>query len=106
MDFPLYDILIKDTTNKDLCIDKKKDFINKISKIDQNGFDMIYVLIQKYYIINNENIENSIPYKGFTEGLENNQDITWNYNNFPNKLKHILYKFVNLHIQKLENNLY
>jgi hypothetical protein len=105
MDFPLYDILSTDAKNKDMNIDKKKDFINKIGKMDQNGLDIIYVLIHKYYNINKET-DDDIPYKGYSEGLETSKNITWNYNNFPNKLKHMLYIFINLHIKKLEDSMY
>ena len=51
--FPLYDKLNKDIQAKDLTAKQKTDFITKIEKMDQNGFNIIYILIKIYAIKEN-----------------------------------------------------
>ena len=107
--FPLYNSLNKDIQKKDLSVREKQDFMSKIKNINNIGQELIYALIQFYYIENeldDENITDVIPYKGITsqneESKSDNCNITWIFTNFPIKLRHILYKFILLHTEKME----
>ncbi len=97
--FPIYNIMIKDTKNSDLTAKQKNDFISKIATIDKNGYELIYALI-KTYEINNEDVPNSfqLPYSGKFV----NNDIHFDLEKIPLKLRQVLYKFINVHIEQME----
>lgn len=100
--FPLYDSLNKKIPSGDLSSKKKKEFIANIKIIDETGRDLIYALIQFYYLQNEDTFED-IPYKGVRKNVVKGKgNLTWNLANFPLKLRHILYKFVLIHIKKME----
>ena len=93
-DFQLYNNLIKDLPSKKLTIREKKDFLEKISNLDENGNELLYVLI-RIFEKKKKKKENKFP---FNSTCENNNEITFDINEFPNKLSQLLYKFINLHI--------
>lgn len=98
--FPLYDKLNKDIQTKELTAKQKTDFITKIEKMDQNGFNIIYILIKIYAI--KENNQNITPYtENFTEN-KNLYDMTWDLKDIPQKLKQILYKFICMHYDQMK----
>lgn len=102
--FPLYDNLAKDIPKKDITTKQKEEFIRKVQCVDSKGRDLIFALIQ-FYLIENEDgyLSEDLPYKGIREknekGLEN---LTWSFNDFPIKLRHILHKFILIHVQSME----
>ena len=102
--FPLYDNLIKDISTKDLSVKQKEEFISKVENIDNKGRDLIFALIQFYYIKNESEISfENIPYKGIYEKNENDlENITWSLSDLPVKLRNILYKFILIHMQSIE----
>jgi hypothetical protein len=70
-----------------------------IKKIDDNTSELVYALIRVYQLENNENISTfTLPYDG--KFIDN--EIKFDLNELPNKLKHILLKFLKMHcsIQK------
>ena len=93
-DFQLYNNLIKDLPSKKLTIKEKKDFIEKIHTLDENGNELIYVLI-RIFEKRKKKKENKFPFN--SESIKDNE-ITFDINEFPNKLAQLLYKFINLHI--------
>lgn len=97
--FPLYDNLSKNIPSKDLTNIQKKNFIKNHRKIDQEGCELVYGLIRMYQMENNEgNTSFNLPYKGkYTDN-----DITFDLNNFPITLRHILYKFLSIHLDKMK----
>jgi hypothetical protein len=102
--FPLFDSLNKDNPKKDLSVKEKEEFINKIQDIDDSGRDLIYALIQ-FYHNQNEEEKNSdtLPYKGIRDSVcKGKEDMTWSFTDFPIKLRHILYKFIKMHFQSME----
>ena len=104
--FPLFDSLNKDIPKKDLSIDEKEEFISKIQDIDNTGRDLVYALIQ-FYNISEENKPNSdeLPYKGIKEEMSKGlQNLTWTFTDFPIKLRHILYKFIKIHMQSVQED--
>jgi hypothetical protein len=92
--FPLYDTLLKDTSNDDLTTKQKNQFMDFIKDIDDIGSELIYVLITMFYLENGEDKNTfKIPYGGkYVE-----TDLTFNLTDFPFQLRQILFKFVNLH---------
>jgi hypothetical protein len=96
--FPLFDSLSNDIPDKDLTLSQKGLFIKRMNKIDKNGHDLVYALIKMYQVENNEeNTSFKLPYNGTF--IENN--INFDLDKFPYDLKHILSKFVNVHIDKM-----
>lgn len=91
--FPLYTSLNKNIVEKDLTLLQKKDMVDKITK-NQDIHELLYALIKTYYIENNGNYF-AIPYRGKL----NDEKIDFDLEDFPKKLKQILYKFITLHIK-------
>jgi hypothetical protein len=97
--FPLYENLLKDLEN--ISVNKDK-FIKLVKDFDNNGYEIIYALIKFYQFKNNkENNMYKIPYGG----KHNKDEIKFDYNELPDDLKKILYKFTIMHtdIIKEEN---
>jgi len=98
--FPLYDTLFNEiTTNEDISDKEKDKFIKMVKNIDQTGYELIYVLIRVYQL---ENSEDKSTFKLPFGGKYSKEDIKFDLNELPNKLKHMLYRFVNIHTKKIE----
>ena len=96
--FPLYDNLLNKTSSSDLTVKQKEEFTKMIKNIDQNGYELIYILIRIFQIENNEDKSTfKLPYGG--KYVKN--DIKFNLEDLPNQLKQILYKFLNIHIKSI-----
>lgn len=100
--FPLYDNLSKDIPKKDLTVRQKEEFIKKIENIDMTGRDLVFALIQFYRLeAGDENMMN-VPYNGVSvNNVKNTVDLSWSLNDFPIKLRYILYKFIILHTNSM-----
>jgi hypothetical protein len=95
--FPLYDDLIKNTPSTDLTIKSKNEFLSLVDKIDPNGQEVLYILIKIYQIEHDENHGFTIPYNGsYVE-----QNINFDLDKLPNKLKQLLLKFLKTHVNSL-----
>jgi hypothetical protein len=96
--FPLYDTLCNDINSKeyekDLTATLKKNMIKKIESLDQDTIELIYALICHYQEQFKESDNCILPYQG---KYTNETDISFDLDLFPNKLKHILLKFINMH---------
>lgn len=95
--FPLYNVISKDIKNKDLTAKQKIEFIKKIDTMDENSIKLIYALIRAYSL-NDGSKFCLIPYGG---NKINQSDISFDLEKFPNKLKQILYKFIDVHDKSL-----
>ena len=62
--FPLYDSLYKEAEDKDISSPHRKFFLSKIEKLDQDGYELIYVLIKIYYLKHNDDSGIVLPYNG------------------------------------------
>lgn len=105
MSFPLYDRLAQDIPSKDLTCKQKQEFMEKVRNIDNNGFELIYVLVQTYNkIYNDEELSTSLPYNGKLDKTKKKgeENVTWNFLDFPQKLRYILYKFIIMHMKNME----
>jgi hypothetical protein len=98
--FPLYDTLFKDVnTNEDISNKEKEQFIKLVKNLDQLGYELMYVLIRVYQL---ENTDDKSTFKLPFGGKYIKDDIKFDLNELPNKLKHMLVKFVDIHSKKIE----
>lgn len=86
-----------DLPEKDLTVLQKKDFLNKIVNLDTEAHNLIFVLIKCYYMENDNGDYMTIPYNGILA----KDRIDFDLLTLPNKLRQLLYKFVNLHGKKM-----
>ena len=101
--FPFYDSIMKDIKNKDLTLKQKNEFITNINKIDSDGAELIYALIRIFQLQNEDNpLTCILPYSG--RFLKKNE-MQFDLNEFPNKLKQLLYKFLTMHIKKMDEDI-
>ena len=91
-EFPLYDTLVKDISDKDITLQQKKDCITKLQSFNSKGYELLYVLIKIHSI--KEGYGEILPYNG---KFLDDKDIEFDIEQFPNKLKQMLYKFILLH---------
>ena len=96
--FPLYDDLKKSAKTKNLSVKNRKEFIKNVSELDKNGHELLYALIKSHYI-STTGVRDStmLPYDA--KLVEGNME--FDFNLFPNILKHILYTFTSKHKQKM-----
>jgi hypothetical protein len=96
---PLYDNLFNEiTTNEDLSDKQKDEFMKMVKTLDVTGYEMIYVLIRVYQL---ENTEDKSTFKLPFGGKFLKEDIKFDLNSLPNRLKHMLYKFINIHVKTM-----
>ena len=99
--FPLYDSLYKEAEDKATSSPRIKFFLSKINSLDQDGYELVYVLIKIYYLKHNDDSGIVWPYNG---KYVNKTDISFDFNTFPNKLKNMLYNFLQAHIKKMDDD--
>ena len=97
--FPLYETLCADICNIDLTTKQKDEFMKLVKNIDTDGSERIYVLIRIFQLENSEDKSTfKIPYGG--KYVKN--DLKFDFNDLPNELKQILYKFIKIHCKTME----
>ena len=96
MNFPLYDTLCNNISSKSISVKNKKIIIGHLENIDETGKELVYALIKIHSIKNSKNTE-SLPYNAVYQ----NNDITWNIDELPGDLQNILLKFLNMHMEKI-----
>jgi hypothetical protein len=95
--FPLYDNLCKNIKKKDLTSKQKDEFIIHVNSMDSDGRELIYALIRTHKQ-QDSSINKGLPYSG----VDSDGSPQFNLDKFPSSLKQILYKFMNLHLQKIQ----
>jgi hypothetical protein len=77
---------------KNLTVEEKRQCIDYISKLDNEGHQLIFIIINSY------NKEYKLEYQGNTiTSKEKNIDIKFNLDSLQLKLQHILFKFASIH---------
>jgi len=99
MDFPLYDSLNINLIDKDLSPSQKDGFIKKVKELDDSGSELMYALIRFHYI-KMENDTLSLPYDCKIQ----KNDMQFDMERFPYKLKQILYTFLKKHAKKMKED--
>jgi hypothetical protein len=98
---PLYESLqLKTSCDSSLDNEKLLEISDLITRLfDKEGFELLYMIIKYYSIIEDNLSINEIPYKPkiIKAGLK------YDFNNFPNKLINMICSFVYLHIKKLDD---
>ena len=107
--FPLYDNLNTEINSSSLTVKEKEEFISQVKIIDKDGRDLVYTLIQYFYLTNKKSEDendDTIPYNGAITPSENNtHTVKLIYTDFPIRLQRILYKYVKLHQKHVKENL-
>lgn len=91
--FPLYDNLnINDLPIHEMTSAEKDGLVELVESLDEDGRERVFVLIKKFYSQQGEgNVR--IPYNG----KQVKKDIKFDLSEMPNKLRHMLHKFVVMH---------
>ena len=98
INLPIYDTLLSSVVNMDLTIEEKNDFMEQIKKLDLNGLERVYVIIRIFHINNsNENTTFNLPYGG----LFIKEEMRFDLEKIPFKLKQILYLFIKIHLNTM-----
>jgi hypothetical protein len=112
--FPLYDMLHKQVSmlpERDAPIpdEEIRALLTKISQMDKNGKDMIYIWIRIHSLRNSNSKLLDIPYGGakLDTKIQDNDlvcDVKFDLRNFPPVLNRMLSRFTDLHIRKLQED--
>ena len=97
--FPLYDNLFVDLPTEEMTVKHKDKFVKLIKEIDQNGSELIYALIRVYQL---ENSDDKSTFKLPYGGKFDKTDMKFDFNDLPNELKHILFKFIQIHTKTMK----
>ena len=95
---PLYQNLRSNSgdVSDDLTSEQKDEFVKRVKLLDENGHEIIYILIRMY-----ENDTTSkfaeLPYGSKSTSKE----LKFDLDNLPNQLKWMIYKFSKLHLDKM-----
>lgn len=106
MSFPLYDVLIKGVSDKELAKDEKIKLMSIIPNLDQKGHDNMYTLIRVHGLKTNTggNVF-EIPYDGKKIDKTVNeisiQDIKFNIDKLPHIVAQLVYKFALIHMETM-----
>jgi hypothetical protein len=83
-------------SEKPLTADEKRSCINMISKLDNEGHQFIFIIINSY------NRDNSLEYSGMTVKLDEKfSDIKFNLSELSGGLQQMIYKFSSMHTAKM-----
>ncbi len=90
-----------DLPERDLSLLEKKDFMRKITMLDQDAYELVYVLIKCFSFEKETSSDTlSLPFGGkLTEGK-----IEFDLQKFPKKLRQLLYRFLCLHGKKIKED--
>lgn len=98
--FFLYDRLVGEITDTtDLKESEKSELIDRFKEIDLSGRELVYAVI-KAYQMKHDNPKNTLhlPY----EGKAQKTGVKFDLEKFPNRLKRMIVRFVEMHILKME----
>ena len=96
--FPLYISVSTGIVEKDLTATQKADFVKKVNKMDLGGHELVYALIKVYYMENANDSPFTLPYGG--KYIDN--DMTFDLDHLPTKLRQIIYKFAKIHVKRMK----
>ena len=95
MSFPLYDLLLNDSKNmSNLLADQKKEIIDNIKLLDQDGLDNLYLLIR--YSARKNNDEKVFNAKYQRKG------VVFKLDGLPEDLQKIIFLFLKRHVSHMK----
>jgi hypothetical protein len=107
--FPLYQHIrqqVVSIENSDLTVEETQTLLEQFRNLDKLGIELIYVLIRVHSLQTMSADQKDyfeIPYQG--DKLETNTNgvfnVKFDLRKFPNPLKHIIFKFIQIHLQKI-----
>lgn len=97
---PLYFNLKKDLKAADLSSEERDEFITKIKLLDEKGIELVYVIIRLYEIETTKMLS-EFPYEST---LFSKNELRFNLESLPIPLKHIISKFLTLHLDKMKED--
>lgn len=102
-EFTLYNTLNMNIPKRDLTIIQKTKLTETIPQLDQNGTDLIYAIIKYHDITIDKTSNNIYNHKKENTSVDGIYDIEWNMTDIPIPLRQILYKFVCLEEQRMND---
>ena len=93
---PLYQNLKSDLPHDDISQSDKEYLNTKIKELDKGGMEILYILIRMYELETTKSMAD-LPYGA---KLLPKAELKIALDSFPNQLKQLVYKFVQLHIEK------
>ena len=98
--FPLYETLLRDTTNKELTNKQKDVLLERIETLDQSGKELTYALIKSYFERCEKKDDVGYLFNCEIKAIDGLNDITWDLVKLPPRLKQILFKFTEMNQQR------
>ena len=99
---PLYDNIYDhinkcNLVNLDLNMEQKISFLKLVKKLDKNESELFYILIRFFQLNHDDGIDSfNLPYKS----KKQKNGYKFDLDNFPNTLKQILYRFLEINTKK------
>lgn len=92
--FPLFDTLnLTDLPTHEMTSTEKDTLVELIESLDDDGKERVFVLIKKFHCLQQPENSIRIPFNG----KQVKKDIKFDLSEMPNKLRHMLSKFVEMH---------
>jgi hypothetical protein len=98
----IYQLYLSLSTNNtfELTKDTSDFFLKNVKNLDEKGQEMIYILIKTFEMENNQVVEAfKLPFEG--SGIPP-KEIKFDLDNFPENLKKIIFKFLNIHLKNMD----
>ena len=96
--FPLYDNLNINIPKKDLTARQKDEIVKNIQTLNHHAKELIYALIQFY--ARETGIQDNLPFNCIqTVGDGKEYNVSWNIQDLPIPLRHIIHKFLTMHLR-------
>lgn len=108
--FPLFDMLYSQTKSKMPKASEKEECVININSLDSEGKKLLYAIIKTYKEYIEKIVDNTVPYSQEVKEKKNKANtqtitsITFNFNDFPNKLKNMIILFVEKHLEKIRSD--
>lgn len=94
----LFNSLKKDVQKDNFPNDKRDILLKNISLLDEKGQEMLYVIIKYHQLETKKDTIEQLPY----ESKFVSKNLRFDIEKFPNDLKYMIEKFVNMHLSLME----
>jgi hypothetical protein len=94
----LFNSLKKDIQKENFPLDKRETLLRNISMLDEKGQEMLYVIIKYHQLETKKDAMEQLPY----DSKFVSKNLRFDIEKFPNDLKYITNKFVQMHLSLIE----